>query len=65
MLIPSAKFLVLPLVAFAIIAALAPSVTGSSKTEIRASVIPAQTTADCGQRPCWTTMSDTSSRPRV
>ena len=65
MLIPSAKFLVLPLVAVAIIAALPSAVTGSSKNEIRASVIPAQATTDCGQRPCQTAKSDTNSRPRV
>jgi hypothetical protein len=49
MLIPNAKFLVLPLVAVAIIAALPSSGAGSAQIEARAAVVAAATT-DCGQR---------------
>jgi hypothetical protein len=49
MLIPNAKFLVLPLVAVVIIAALPSSDAGSSQ-KVAGAVIVSATTTDCGQR---------------
>lgn len=51
MLIPNVKFLVLPLVALAVIASLPSSGPGKSQAEARATTVPARAATGCEQSP--------------